>query len=145
MRSNPQNSIPISLNRALSGLYRSSLPAFSCFRSSDQPLRAHHFPVHVAASSRRRARKRLVSAAITLTLQRFLAMPRSRVFWNPNCCLKTRNGCSTLARMCALAVSMRSCSLPFGVCGNALRLPGRMATRNSPDAPSISGRLAIPW
>ena len=49
-----------------------------------------------------------------IILQWFLAMPRSLVFWKPNCSLSTRNGCSTLALIWALAFSTQCSHCPSG-------------------------------
>jgi len=100
------------------------------------PPWAHQSPDHILHSNARRAMNRFESAASTCTLQRFLSIPRSRVFWKPNCRLITRNECSTLARMGALAVSTRSSIRPSGVSGSARRLPGRIATRSPMPRPS---------
>jgi len=53
------------------------------------------------------------------------------------------NGCSALARVCAFATSIRSCSLPSGVSGSARSLPGCIATQSTAEWPAISARLAM--
>ena len=54
-------------------------PSVECISRSISALRAHRSTFHSHTSSCRLARNRFVSAASTLTLQRFLAMPRRRV------------------------------------------------------------------
>jgi len=76
----------------------------------------------------RDTRNRFVKAASTLILQLFLVSPRNLVFSMPNCCLMTRNGCSTLARICAFAASIRSCCVPSAVSGSARRFPSPAAS-----------------
>jgi hypothetical protein len=46
--------------------------------------------------------------------------------------------------MGALAVSIRSCSLPYGVAGSTRRFLGRIAILKSASVPAIFGRLAMP-
>jgi hypothetical protein len=51
----------------------------------------------------------------------------------------------TLGADGALAVSIRSCSLPSDVSGKQRRLPSRIATLNSTLLPTISGLMVMPW
>ena len=67
-------------------------------------------------------------------------MPRSLVLQKPNCSLMTRNGCSTLALIRALALSTHCSSRPSAVAGSWRRRSGRRAIPHSTSAPSLSSR-----